>query len=134
MRFSFGRRASCFAIPRPWSILTRPGAEYDNSSVGEEEKFSMQHVKSAVLDWQVREAWVITPEYSDLPGVGLDADHGVLRHSRASYVPVSFLIPLHLIRSGTSLWYIALPPVSVIHTIAFTQVTHLGGHRSIING
>ena len=41
----------CFGSELPSQVI---GIEYDNSSVGEEEKFSMQHVKSAVLDWQVR--------------------------------------------------------------------------------
>lgn len=27
--------------------------EYDTSSVGEDDQFSMEHVKAAVLDWQV---------------------------------------------------------------------------------
>ena len=28
-------------------------AEYDNSSVGEEEHFEMRHIKETLLDWQV---------------------------------------------------------------------------------
>ena len=33
------------------------GAEYDNSSVGEEERFSARHVRDALLDWQV---WMLS--------------------------------------------------------------------------
>jgi hypothetical protein len=35
--------------------------EYDNSSVGEEERFEFRHIKLAFLDWQVRMTKVITP-------------------------------------------------------------------------
>ena len=34
-------------------IIPRSRAEYDNSSVGEEEHFELRHIWETLLDWQV---------------------------------------------------------------------------------
>ena len=38
-------------------IIPRSRAEYDNSSVGEEERFAAHHVRDALLDWQT---WMLS--------------------------------------------------------------------------
>jgi len=65
---SFGRRVrhSLCLFSRVYHLLTFPPAiEYDNSSVGEEERFAVHHIWAALSDWQI---WIHILVYMSITG------------------------------------------------------------------
>ena len=70
-------------------------AEYDNSSVGEEERFEPRHLKEALLDWQV---WLLS-----------------LINMTVTTAGTHFYFRLFFAyQSLHSIWHRAVPSVSVI--------------------